>query len=336
LPPLAGVFVLGYNEENYNLKKMNTKRIALIFFALLTAVFVCGALAQSAQAKKTKHNYKSANFFNVSGDQTNADGTTSTTSGAYDYRYYYRKVAVPGLKMSDPLPLRLSGEYADAYTMYPAGSWVGRSNFSITDGYIYINYGAGTKTPSSDWIYLFLYTGNYKLFNYYGGKSAKRTKRNCAQIFDVSVSGDDSDEDAEIAPYSYAPSTYSYYRKIPVKNLKTTSLPDYRVYKKGTYDSDFGESWASSGISFFTDGYAWIMYGIKSGSSYSDINEGDFRICFPEKVKKAKIIPRDTFSPFPAMIQTPTRKSHITHPRIITAKSPCRDSRSTTNSICVL
>jgi hypothetical protein len=267
-------------------KKMKKKTSTILLLAIVAAVFVYGTFAPNAEAKKAKHNYKTANFFSVTGDQTNADGTTSATSGAYDYRYYYRKVAVPGLKITDPLTLRLFGKNANSWLSYPDGSWISKSNYSIADGYLYLQYGSGVKL--TDWLYSFLYTGDYRLFSYYGGKSAKRTKRNCAQIFNVSISGDDSDEDAEIAPYSYAPSTYSYYRKIPIKNLKTTSLPDYRVYKKGTYDSDFGESWASSGISFFTDGYAWIMYGASSNGQYQDLAEGDFKICFPEKVKKAK------------------------------------------------
>ena len=241
---------------------------------------------KTLKQKKQSTTTKAPNFFNVSGDQTNPDGTTSRTYYGYDYQYFYRKVAVPGLKISDPLPLKIFGD-SNFLPIYPGGSWSGRSNFSITDGYMYVQYGSGTKY--ADWIYTFPYMGNYKLFTYYGGKSTKKTKRNCAQVSNFSVSGDDGNEDAEIVLYSYSPNSYYYYRKIPVKNLRTTSLPDYQAYKKDTYTSDFrAESWASSGLSFFTDGYAWILYGVKFGSTYSDMNEGDFRVCFPEKVKKSK------------------------------------------------
>ena len=144
---------------------------------------------------------------------------------------------------------------------------------------------------STDWSYSFPYIGNYKLFNYYGGKSAKKTKRSCAQVFDVSVSGDNTNADTS-AYYSYASNMVYYYRKVPVSNLRTTSLPDYRVYKKDTYSPGLeSESWTSSGFSLFSDGYAWITYGVSINGTYSNLygtNENTYRICFLEKVKKSK------------------------------------------------
>jgi hypothetical protein len=150
-----------------------------------------------------------------------------------------------------------------------------------------LQYGSGWYY--TDWAYSFNDTGDYRLFTYYGGKSAKKTKRQCAQIFDVSVSGDASDADASIVPYSYNTGMVNYYRKIPVKKLRTTSLPDYRVYKKDTFGSGLGaESWASSGISFFSNDYAWITYGYSADGQYHDLAEGTYRICFPEKVSKSR------------------------------------------------
>ena len=96
-------------------KKMKKKTSTILLLAIVAAVFVYGTFAPNAEAKKAKHNYKTANFFSVTGDQTNADGTTSATSGAYDYRYYYRKVAVPGLKITDPLTLRLFAKNANSW-----------------------------------------------------------------------------------------------------------------------------------------------------------------------------------------------------------------------------
>lgn len=271
---------------------MKAKTI-ILSLALLAAVFSCGAGIKTAEAKKTKHNYKSASFFDVSGDQTSADATASRSQYGTTFYYFYKKIAVPGLKISDPLPLKLFKKNLTS-DGYAEGSWTGRSNFSITDGYLWIQYGS----RQGDSQYGAFDTGDYRLFTYYGGKSTKKTKRQCAQISDFSVSGDASDADASIVPDSYAPGMTYHYRKIPVKGLKTTSLPDYRMYKKDTYDSGLeGESWAASGPSMFTNGYIWVVHGASYNGVYYDLNEGSFRFCLPEKIAKSRnFAKRYTFS----------------------------------------
>lgn len=259
-------------------------KIIIAVIILSMAVFACGADTKSADAKKAKHNYKTASFFDVSGDQTSADATVSKSQYGTTFYYFYKKIAVPGLKTSDPLPLRLFAKGSSSFG-YGEGSWVGKSNFSITDGYLWIQYGS----RQGELQYGLFDTGDYRLFTYYGGKSTKKTKRQCAQIYNVSISGNAGNADASIVPYSYIPGTTFHYRKIPVKGLKTTSLPDYQMYKKDTFDPGLeGESWAASGPSFFTDGYFWVAYGYSSGGQYYNLNEGDFRLCLPEKVARSK------------------------------------------------
>lgn len=277
------------NRQKYNqsISGRKTKKIILIFSAIAAVVFLCGADTQNADAKKTKRNYKTANFVNISGDQTNADATADYTStGGYQYRNLYRKIAVPGLKASDPLPFRIYGQ-SKTPASYPEGSWVAGSSYSIADGYLYVKYGYGYNSPN--WLYYIGSTGDYRLFTYYGGKSTKKTKRQCAQIFDFSVSGDASNADASIVVSSNNPNTISHYRKISLNNLKLTSIPDYQLYKKDTYNPGLGvESWSPASIHFFSDGNGWIQYGNSSNGQFTSTNTGDFRLCFPEKISKSK------------------------------------------------
>ncbi|KKT33818.1 MAG: hypothetical protein UW19_C0005G0064 [Candidatus Moranbacteria bacterium GW2011_GWF2_44_10] len=240
----------------------------------------------SAEAKKTKRNYKTASLFNVSGDQTNADTTADYTLYGSQYRNLYRKISVPGLKISDPLPFRIYGQ-SKAGAPYPEGSWVASSSYSIADGYLYLKYGYGYGGPN--WSYYIGSTGDYRLFTYYGGKSTKKTKRQCAQIFGFSVSGDASNADASIVSSSSNPNTTFHYRKIALKNLKLTNVPDYQIYKKDTYDPGLGsESWSPTSIYFFSGGYGWILYGYSGNGQFYSSNTGDFRLCFPEKISKKK------------------------------------------------
>jgi hypothetical protein len=69
------------------------KKNLLPLAILAAAVFLCGADAPNTEAKKVKHNYKTANFFSATGDQTNADTTVDYTStGGFQNRILYRKI----------------------------------------------------------------------------------------------------------------------------------------------------------------------------------------------------------------------------------------------------
>jgi hypothetical protein len=263
------------------------KENLILALIILAAVFSCGADTKNADAKKAKHNYKTANFLNISGDQTNADADIVRTSSMSNYHYYYRKIAVPGLKVSDPLPFQWFKKNS-AVAGFSDENWGSKGGYFITDGYLWMPYGY-MVTGLEQLGMLNSDTGDYRLFSYYGGKDTKKTKRNCGKIFNFNVSGDATNADAAIAPYSFIPNSFYYYRRISLAGLKTANMPGYRIYKKNSFYSGLNEeSWSPTGPYFFADGAIWIAYGVNGPTGFVSMNEGDFRLCLYDKNLKNK------------------------------------------------
>ena len=111
--------------------------------------------------KKLTKQYVKKYTFNVPGGEATADKITPVTSTApAGYNYYYKKVAIPGLRMADHLDLRVikKNNFLSGFT---SESWSEGSYF-ITDGNLWINY--GTKQGAN--AYTETGAGDYQVFMY--------------------------------------------------------------------------------------------------------------------------------------------------------------------------
>ena len=134
--------------------------------------------------KKSKKYYRSVSDYSVTGDASDSDAAVQPINSS-TWSYYYRRVAVPGLKMSDPYPFRIQAQ-TDSVEGFTEDHWSGNSSYFITDGYLWQRYGY-TSAPGQSFLDLGL--GNYRYFNYYGGTKAKKRKNKRTSIMNSQLAG---------------------------------------------------------------------------------------------------------------------------------------------------
>lgn len=277
------------------LKKIFWAAVAVAFFAsgapFLSSPNTKAQEVNFSPLKKTKKNYRSLSAFSVSGNGSDSDASIISTSSLAYFTNLYRKVPIPGLSMSDPFPFRIFKKSASKEG-FEEENWGGMTNYFITDGYLWFYYGYN-YTYGGQATYNDFSTGDYRYFNYFGGTKAKRRKRQAVKTYSLTASGDENDADASGIPYVSEPATVYYYRKLAIPELKMDNFVDYRVYRKNSFYQGFSdESWyAVSSNYFVTDGYIYVAYGRKStdsGSTFTSLNNGDYRIFIYSDGKKKK------------------------------------------------
>ncbi|HLM83831.1 MAG TPA: hypothetical protein VK254_01305 [Candidatus Bathyarchaeia archaeon] len=262
---------------------MREKKI-LAFLTL--AAFFLGGLSEGAQAKKS---YRATRSFTVSGDQTNPDATITSIGGISSTDYFYRQADFPGLKMDDPFSMRvfLKNDPTDGFEEESWSSW---DRYFVTAGNLWLYYGSnntwGGNTTYSDYA-----TGDYRYSSYFGGVQKKKRKHGVFKTYSFHPTGDNTDADADIVPYDYAPNSHYYYRKVAVPELMMSNLADFRVFKKeSTYEGFSAQSWMPVMDDYFiTDGYLYMTYGYKNGNSnFVPMNDTNFRVFVYNDGKKKK------------------------------------------------
>jgi hypothetical protein len=250
---------------------------------------------QQKKKKKTKKNYRSLTSTTVSGDETNGDVAVLYNYWLTYQTFYYRRVPVPGLSLADPFPLQIERK-SSSITGFEEEHWSGMSNYFISEGNVWLNYGyrllyGPTDTTS------FTSVGDHRIFSYNGGTRKKATKRKALSVIDFSISGDESNADAT-AVLPANPTTTYYYRKVSIPGLRVANLGDYRIMQKNPYFQGISEEyWAPAGSNYFlTDDYLYVAYGSKYNNSYSTIYPpfspiGDYRFYLysDRKIKKKKL-----------------------------------------------
>lgn len=247
-------------------------------------------LIAAKKKKKTKHNYRTYIPTNVTGDQNNADYADVDNSGLGSSTDYYRKLAVPGLRISNPFAFYLmedtnedpgfgeiiSGE-PDAYMM--------------TEGNLWIKYGM-SSTWNGNTSYSDYATGNFSYFSYNGGIEKKARKNPAYKMYNFSVSGNENNADVSLNPNSAYNTTY-YYRRLDIPNLKMDNLMDFRIFRKSTSQINGQEAWIPVHYEYFlTDGAIYMAYGNKYGNgTFYDSYVGDYRVFIYSngKMKKKKL-----------------------------------------------
>jgi len=245
---------------------------------------VASLVQAKKKKKKAKHNYRTYVSTTVSGDGSNADVTLNSGSVGY----HYRKIPITGLKASDPFPFYLMSKVGEAQSIGEE-SWATADNYFFSEGNVWVYYGdsltSGGHTTYNDYA-----PGDYRYFGFYGGTQAKKRKKSTYKIYDVTVSGTETDADATANPYVDLPSYTFYYRKVPIANLATDNLLDIRVYYKSPADADFSQDqWYPKNYEYFiSNGYLYFAYGSKN-SVFSDYyNNTDYRIFVYSNEKKKK------------------------------------------------
>ncbi|MFH1183286.1 MAG: hypothetical protein V1690_03420 [Candidatus Moraniibacteriota bacterium] len=245
--------------------------------------------------KKTKHNYRSLTSSTVTGDENNGDVGALMNSWLTYQTFYYRKIPVPGLSLGDPFPLRIVRK-ADSVSGFEEEHWGGASYF-ISEGNVWVNYGykveiGANKTTS------FTTTGDYRIFSYNGGTRKKATKRKALAVYDINLSGDESNADATAVFFPANPNTTYYYRKFAIPKLKMANLADYRIMQKSPFYQGINEDYwhPAPNIYFITDDYLYLAYGSKFGSTfstlyfpYSVLGDYKFYLYSDGKMKKKKL-----------------------------------------------
>jgi len=252
-------------------------------------------VVQLKKKKKTKHNYRSLTTASVSGDDTNGDANVLANNWLTYQTFYYRKIPVSGLSLSDPFPLRIERNVTPV-SGFEEEHWSG-SGYFITEGNVWVNYGyklayGGNSTTS------FTATGDYRVFAYNGGTRKKATKRKALKVYNFSVSGGADDSDVTGALSHSSNLTY-YYRKIAVPGLRVANLGDFRIMQKTPFHQGVSEEYwtLAPGSYLVVDDYIYIPYGSKYGTnSFSILYNpasaiGDYRLYLYSdgKMKKKKL-----------------------------------------------
>lgn len=247
---------------------------------------------QKKKKKKTKHNYRSLTSTNVSGDETNGDVNVFMSSWLTNQTFYYRKVPVTGLSLADPFPLRVTRK-GNSVSGFEEEHWGGASYF-ISEGNVWVNYGYKLTSGLTS----FTSVGDYRIFSYNGGTRKKATKRKALAVYDLNLSGDESNADATAVFFPASPNTTYYYRKFAIPKLKMANLADYRIMQKNPYYQGINEDyWQPAPNNYFiTDDYVYLAYGSKTGNNfstlyfpYSVLGDYKFYLYSDGKIKKKKL-----------------------------------------------
>jgi hypothetical protein len=245
-------------------------------------------LIAQKKKKKAKHNYRTLISTTVSGDQNNSDYTVTEDSGIGSTADYYRKIPVSGLKISNPF-----AHYLMVRTNEVEGlgeeAWGEFDNYLMTEGNLWVNYGWSSTYDGTTTYYDYA-TGDYRNFTYNGGTEKKARKNPAFKVYSFNNSGDESNADATTIPYSYAPSTTFYYRKVNIPNFSLANLADYRIFRKDSDQVNGQDSWIPLTYGYFvTDGGIYVNYGYKSNSSeFTNYYNGDYRVFIYSNGKKKK------------------------------------------------
>lgn len=230
------------------------------------------------RGKSTKRKALKAYSFSVSGSENDADATavlplSPTTT------YYYRKIAIPGLRVTNLGDYRImqknpyhQGVNEEYWTLFGG-------NYFITDDYLYIAYGSKFSN-----IYSTLYNpmnmlGDYRLYLYSDGKKKKKKlTKQYVKRYIFSVAGGENNADKTVTTTS-GPSTITYYyKKVNIPKLRMADHFNMRVLKKNSYISGFSDNLWSEGNFYTTDGTIWVNYATKSGSTYTETGVGDYQV----------------------------------------------------------
>lgn len=242
--------------------------------------------------KKAKHNYRSLTSTSVSGDETNGDASILYNSWLTHQTFYFRKVPVPGLSLANPFPLRIERNVTPT-TGFEEEHWSGVSNYFISEGNVWLNYGYrlvyGGQSSNS-----FTLVGDHRIFSYNGGTRKKATKRQALAVYNFSISGDENNADTT-AVLPNSPTSTFYYRRVSIPGLRVANLGDYRIMQRSPFFQGISEEyWAPvSNNYFFTDDYLYIAYGSKYNNTYSTMYTpfspiGDYRFYLYSDGKKKK------------------------------------------------
>jgi hypothetical protein len=230
--------------------------------------------------KATKRKALATYNFTLAGDENNAD-TTAVYAFSPTTTYYYRKVAIPGLRVANLGDYRIL-QKTPFYQGIGEDYWTpAATNYFLTDDYLYIAY--GTKLGST---FSTLYSpqsvlGDYRLYLYSDGKiKKKKLTKQYVKKYTFNVPGGEGTADKVAASSSGGPFSINYYyKKKTIPGLRVADQNNIRVLKKNSFTSGFsGESW-SEGNFYITDGAIWVNYGIKFGSSpLNDTASGDYQV----------------------------------------------------------
>lgn len=243
--------------------------------------------------KKAKHNYRSLTSTNVSGDENNGDADVLMSDWLTYQIFYYRRIPVAGLSLSNPFPLRVMRE-GNSVSGFEEEHW-GGANYFISEGNVWVYYGYKLTLGGST---SFTSVGDYRIFSYNGGTRKKATKRQALTVYDLNLSGDESNADATAVFYPATPNTTYYYRKFAIPKLKAANLADYRIMQKTPFYQGVSEDyWQPAPTNYFlTDDYLYLAYGSKTGNNfstlyfpYSVLGDYKFYLYSDGKMKKKKL-----------------------------------------------
>lgn|GEM_PF-1483706 len=234
--------------------------------------------------KTTKRQAFKSYDFSVSGDSDADVVATISNSGYSAWTQYFRKISIPGLKVSNLGDYRIYVKNAYYQVGINEDYWVPiSSNYFITDDYLYVAYAYDIYGSHAIMYSPYNPAGDYRFFLYSDGKiKKKKLTKQYVKKYTFNVPGGQSTAD-KIVTLENAPSTsYYYYKKVAIPGLKMNDQFNIRVLKKVNFTSGFtGEAWAP-GSFYVTDGYLWINYGLRavSGSvdTYGDIGNGDYQV----------------------------------------------------------
>jgi hypothetical protein len=261
---------------------MKTKIAAVV---LTLAIALAGVFSFSGNAEAKKYYWSRSNF-SVTGDGSNADASIVYVGGISTSTNHYRKASISGLRMANPFSYRVF-QQMDPEWNFGEEAWNVKDRYFMTDGYLWFHYGT-SQTVGSETTYSEYSTGNFRYFKYYGGNKKKKRSNSVRKTYEFAVSGTESDADATSRDSSSA-TTY-YYRKVAVPEFETGNLADYRLYEKNDFPQGFDdESWMLLNEYFFvTDGYIYIKYGSKYGSTFTVDDETTYRLFIYSDMKRKK------------------------------------------------
>jgi hypothetical protein len=114
--------------------------------------------------KKLTKQYVKRYILSAASGAGNADKTLVFSDTDFSQKEYYKKFAIPGLKMVDYPNLRVLNK-----STFNAGigvaTWV-PSSFFVTDGYIWVNFGYDDSENGGPYTYYNLGEGEYRIFLY--------------------------------------------------------------------------------------------------------------------------------------------------------------------------
>lgn len=234
--------------------------------------------------KATKRKALKVYNFNVSGSESDSD-TTGVFSYSPNATYYYRKIAIPGLRATNLGDFRIM-QKNPYYQGISEEYWApAPSNYFITDDYLYIAYGNKyTGNTFSISYYPASPMGDYRIYLYSDGKMKKgKLAKQYVKRYAFNVPGGDNTADKISTVTPSGPFTINYYyKKITIPGLRMNDHFNLKVIKKINFTSGFsGEAWLEGNF-YTTDNTLWINYATRSGtvggvSTYTETGAGDYQ-----------------------------------------------------------